>query len=67
MIVQVGPKERAELYARLPRVTDILARTGFVEARWFTQEARDLGSALHACVSEANPHRIITTHACDSD
>ena len=32
----------------LPHVTAILARAGLIETAWFTEEARDRGSALHA-------------------
>ena len=31
----------------LPHVTDILARAGLIDTAWFTDEARDKGSALH--------------------
>jgi hypothetical protein len=32
----------------LPHVTTILRRAGLVDAAWFTDEARDRGSALHS-------------------
>lgn len=31
----------------LPHVTDILKRAGLVDDRWFTEEARDVGTGLH--------------------
>lgn len=46
----VTDAEREALYKRLPRVTDVLQKHAFVETRWFTQEARELGSALHGAV-----------------
>lgn len=49
-LAPVTVAEREALYARLPRVTTVLAEARLVETRWFTQEARDLGSALHAAI-----------------
>lgn len=33
--------------SQLPHVTEILKRAGLVNADWFTEEARDRGSAVH--------------------
>ena len=33
--------------SNLPHVTDILSRAGLVDASWFTEYARDRGTALH--------------------
>lgn len=32
----------------LPRVTDILKDAGLIDTRWFTEEVRDRGTAVHA-------------------
>ena len=34
----------------LPHVTDILRDAGLIDTTWFTQEARDRGTAVHAAI-----------------
>jgi RecB family exonuclease len=46
------PVEHKYSYAgtRMPSVTQILDAAGFIDKRWFTEEARDRGTAVHKIV-----------------
>jgi hypothetical protein len=44
--------------ATLPRVTEILAHTGLVDGRFFTDEARERGTAVHAAIHYEAQHDL---------
>lgn len=50
MVVSFDPDEHAyydEAGARLPNITSMMLRAGIVDDRWFTEESRDRGTAVH--------------------